>query len=727
MKLLRVLLVAALALPFPVLSQENAGPDKSKVKEGHSLHGEVFNEGPRQKAVLIEGTGHVHFPATSNHPDVQKFIDQGVGQVHGFWYFEAERSFRQAAMLDPDCAIAYWGMAMAHSGNSTNSKRAKGFIAEAVKRKNFATDREGMYIDALNEFLNSKKNSENSARDITNAHKDIADKYPEDLEALAFYGLQVYKNRGTLKLTYEQVDEVLEKVFQREPMHPAHHYRIHHWDYKDAAKALKSSALCGQGSPGIAHMWHMPGHIYSRLKRYDDAAWQQEASTRVDHAHMMRARLMPDQIFNFAHNSEWLIRDLMFIGRVHDAKELARNMIELPRHPKFNTLGTRGSAGYGRDRLFDVLYRFELWQELIDACSTTYLEPTDAEKEQLKRLRHLGAALFENNDHEEGERVLKELDERVDKAKKAKAKPADLTAIEQIIASVKGHRAFADGDYKEAFTQFKKANEDQLVQARVQALAEDTDNAVKAAQAYVKTRENQVQPLAGLVEVLWLAGRKDEAGKEFKKLRDMSSSIQLESPVFARLAPIARDLGMPDDWRVKKGWAADVGVRPELDKLGPFRWQPSPAPEWLLRDADNKIHSRTDYAGKPVIMMFYLGYGCLHCAEQIQAFGGAAAKFRAAGIDLIAVSSDDMEGLRFSQKNYKDGPVPFPLVSDGELEAFKAFRAYDDFEGLPLHGTFLVDGQGLVRWQDISHEPFMDTNFLLKEAQRLLSQELKVR
>ena len=66
-------------------------------------------------------------------------------------------------------------------------------------------------------------------------------------------------------------------------------------------------------------MWHMPGHIYSKLKRYADAAWQQEASARVDHAHMIRARLMPDQIHNFAHNNEWLIRNLIFIGRVHDA------------------------------------------------------------------------------------------------------------------------------------------------------------------------------------------------------------------------------------------------------------------------------------------------------------------------------------------------------------------------------------------------------------------------
>ena len=63
---------------------------------------------------------------------------------------------------------------------------------------------------------------------------------------------------------------------------------------------------------------------------------------------------------------------------------------------------------------------------------------------------------------------------------------------------------------------------------------------------------------------------------------------------------------------------------------------------------------------------------------------------------------------------------PYPIVSNEKLDVFKAYRAYDDFEKMPLHGTFLVDGNGLVRWQDISYEPFTETKFLLDEARRLL-------
>ena len=73
-----------------------------------------------------------------------------------------------------------------------------------------------------------------------------------------------------------------------------------------------------------------------------------------------------------------------------------------------------------------------------------------------------------------------------------------------------------------------------------------------------------------------------------------------------------------------------------------------------------------------------------------------------------------------SLKSYGDKPFPFALLSNTALDAFKANRAYDDFENRPLHATLLIDAQGLVRWQDISHEPFRDVDFLLQESKRLL-------
>ena len=103
-------------------------------------------------------------------------------------------------------------------------------------------------------------------------------------------------------------------------------------------------------------------------------------------------------------------------------------------------------------------------------------------------------------------------------------------------------------------------------------------------------------------------------------------------------------------------------------------------------------------------------------------FGPMTKDFADNNVSLLAISTDDLAGLKKSIDNYKGGPIPFPLLSNVELDVFKAYRCYDDFEKLPLHGTFLIDAQGKVRWQDISHEPFQDAKFLLAEAKRLLAQ-----
>ena len=785
-------------------SDEAAKPaedEQADILAGHSFHGEAFNEGPRQAAYLMDGLGRVKFTATTSSPMAQRFITQGVAQLHGFWTFEAERSFRQAAAIDAECAMAYWGMALANKGNQ---KRAKGFMKQAMKYKEKASRREQLYIDALNTFINhdQKKKKERGDK-YTKALERLIYEFPDDIEAKAFLALQLWANRsdGTPIASHLAVDALLQQVLAVEPQHPCHHYRIHLWDYQKPELAVNSAAECGQALPAIAHMWHMPGHIFSRLKRYNDAAWQQEASARVDHAHMMRDGVLPDQIGNFAHNNEWLIRNLNHVGRVQDAIDLSKNMIELPRHPKYNTLAKRGSTSYGRDRLFETLARYERWDEMISLCSTPYLEPTDIESQQVKRLRNLSRAYFRKGDVEAGGIHLADLERRLnekkaarDKAveeskKKAEEKAIDqkkineaaaaaeqkarddggdeealtkakteaeqktreeqlkankkdidkavadakkphdgkVRELEQAVNELKGLRALGENDAKQAYELLKKSRGiDTMFLAHVQHQAGETEEAIKTARKYVDGHKGEVHPLAMLTELLWQAEKKDEAKKIFDQLRDASSPIDLNSPVFTRLEPIAAAFEFDADWRVQKAPADDIGVRPSLDSLGPFRWKPSPAPTWVLKDSQDQIQALSDYEGRPVIVIFYLGYGCLHCAEQLQKFSPKMQEYKDAGIDMIAVSTDDLAGLKISIANYEGGELPIRLLANAELDVFQAYRCYDDFEKQPLHGTFLIDGEGLIRWQDISYEPFNDPDFLLKEAKRLLAKEPQV-
>jgi peroxiredoxin len=124
--------------------------------------------------------------------------------------------------------------------------------------------------------------------------------------------------------------------------------------------------------------------------------------------------------------------------------------------------------------------------------------------------------------------------------------------------------------------------------------------------------------------------------------------------------------------------------------------------------------------GRPVLLVFYLGGGCAHCIEQLTLLADKSKDFEERGIRIVAVSSD-RAGLRSTATAKGRDTFPFPLVSDQSLKTFKAYRAYDDFEKMPLHATFLIDGGGKVRWQDISYEPFTDVTFLLAESRRLLA------
>ncbi len=746
---------------------EDVEKSLKEVLEGHSTHGEAFNEGPRQSAYLMGGTGNIHFPVTTDSKEAQAFIEQGVGQLHGFWYLEAERSFRQAAALDEDCAMAYWGAAMAAY---SKRPRSQGFIKEAVSRIDSVSEREKLYIQALEKYFSDKeKDKKKRAQNYLKDLESIVIKYPDDLEAKAFVAHRIWHNarEGTPISSYVSLNSLIEDILVVEPLHPAHHYMIHLWDYRHPENAVQAAARCGVSGPSIAHMWHMPGHIYSRLKRYEDAVYQQEASARVDHAHMMRDRVMPDEINNFAHNNEWLIRNLSFVGRARDAMELAVNMTQLPRHPKYNTLKkSGGSASYGRRRLLQILREYQLYDEAIELCQSSVLAVKSNPLEQLKTLRLLGCsaamvgrqdllaqAKFELGELIEGaesekadlEKQISKLNASLDREADAPPRPEDkkfdekkaklhlkqakdkasknkqkLDRLKKSQLAIDGYELVAKEDYAEGLKKLEAATgEDVSWLGELQFLAGESEKGLEKIAEQVKRRPSEVIPLARLAYLQFQNGDNELSQDSLEKLRNTSGSMDLDMLLFNRLAPVSMELGIGKRWMKEIGPAADIGFRPPLESLGPFRWSPSPAPQWSLTDSENQTIGSDDFIGQPYIAIFYLGHGCLHCAEQLQAFGPRVADFEKNGIKMIAISTDDQNGLLKSIEDAGTGS-PIRLASDAEHEIFRKFRSFDDFENQPLHGTFLIDGMGKIRWQDISYQPFMDHQFLLAESERLL-------
>jgi peroxiredoxin/tetratricopeptide (TPR) repeat protein len=463
---------------------------------------------------------------------------------------------------------------------------------------------------------------------------------------------------------------------------------------------------------------------------------------------MNAARVMPEQIHNYAHNNDWLVQNLVYIGRVHDAIDLAKNLIELPRLGP----GKQQAWRMGRDRLLDTLVSFEQWKELVALDSTMYLTPDEDPSREIARLRALGVAYFNLGDSMRGQEKLDALKqmlgarraERITAADKAAAeaekanKPegdiakamaeamrsfaGQIKEIESACAELRAYRALSQGNADETRKQLELAKIGSSPRiARVHQRLGDFDKAVELAREKVKSDPGQVLPHAILAGTLWQKGERDEAIKSFKSLRERSSQLDLDIPVFAELSPIAAELNLPADWRTSPGVSPDAGIRPDLAALGPFRWHPYEAPGFTLKTENLETVSLGDFHGKPVLVVFYLGAGCSHCIEQLNALSPVTKGFTDAGIEVLAVGTDTSDGLKRAFEKSKDGKgYPFRVVSDHDLGAFRAFRSFDDFETIPLHGTFLIDGNGLVRWQNISYQPFKDMDWLLGESKRLL-------
>lgn len=794
-------LALLVALCSPAAAQE--------LLEGHSGHGEAFNEGPRQAAYLIDAPASVKFPVTVAREDLQTLFNQGVAQLHGFWYFEAERSFRQVAAEDPDCAMAYWGMAMA---NVDNEERAAGFARVAWLKRGLVSERERMFIDAIANYHGvgtpeepqpepedqaatpadrpgsggpdesspapktraekeaeakaaeaKRKLSEQRAAQLVEDYEDILWAYPDDIEAKAFLVNRLWMNRyrGHPISSRHANEALLQQIFAAEPMHPAHHYRIHLWDSKETAEHVVEAAVkSGPSNPSCAHMWHMGGHIFARLGRHTDAAWQQEASARVDHERMIRDKILPDQIHNFAHNNEWLTRSMRHHGRVAEAVDLAKNMIELPRHPKWNTLDQRGcSASYGRQRLLETLQLYEQWDQLAALADTMYLEPSEEAVDGALRSYALGVAHAWRGDGPGFEREVAALEAML--AREKLARVDDLEAAEEAalaaeyddedvrlamedaleehartlddlrdkLDALRALRAVLAGEELEqnlALLEELRYERTHLARQLLEAgLAADDDErierAVELAREAAEDADGQLVPHATLAHVLFAAGETEEALEVFDGLRAWSARADLELPPFQRLAPLAAARGLGSDWRVPFELPADVGERGDLAQLGPLRWTPPWAEPWTAPDAFGGELSLDDYQGRPVIVIFFLGFGCVHCVEQLQAFAPAQPEFAKAGIDIVTIGTNSVSELHEAFGGDPDDTgYPFPVLADPSMELFKLYRSFDDFEDMPLHGTFLVDPDGRQRWQDISYEPFMDWEFLLEESQRLL-------
>ncbi len=145
------------------------------------------------------------------------------------------------------------------------------------------------------------------------------------------------------------------------------------------------------------------------------------------------------------------------------------------------------------------------------------------------------------------------------------------------------------------------------------------------------------------------------------------------------------------------GRPADVGQRPDLKLTWSLPLRPSAAPDLAVAGSGRRPAPAGGFRGRPIVILFYLGHGCVHCVEQLKAFQKLREQYKQAGLELVAISTDTPQELFDSLNSGIEGGPNFTFLSaDAERNVFKAYRAFDDFENQPLHGTFF----DRRRWAD---------------------------
>lgn len=141
---------------------------------------------------------------------------------------------------------------------------------------------------------------------------------------------------------------------------------------------------------------------------------------------------------------------------------------------------------------------------------------------------------------------------------------------------------------------------------------------------------------------------------------------------------------------------------------------PQKAPAWRLSDAQGTMHELRDFAGKRVVLVFFRGMSCLHCVEQLRMLAGRGKSLREAGVVVVAISSNAWAAGDANPD--KDSDFPFLVLADGAQEVFKQYGCYT--RG-PMHGVFAIDGQGQIRWRNVSETPFSNIDRILEVSAQL--------
>jgi tetratricopeptide (TPR) repeat protein len=293
-------------------------------------------------ATLVSGIGEQHHPVATKNAEAQQFFDQGLRYIYAFNHDEAARSFERAADLDPELAMAYWGVAEAIGPNYNDPASDERFhqahaaIAKALHLSAHATPSEREYIAAmaLRFPADPKSDLKKAAEAYHDAMRELVQHYPDDLDAATLFAesgmnlrpWQLWHHDGTAEAGTDEIVATLESVIQRDPSHVgANHYYIHAVEASNhPERALPSANRLAALAPGAGHLVHMPAHTYIRTGDFDAAELTNVAAAKVDEAYIAATGVQGMYpMMYYSHNLHFIATAAAMEGRYADSWQAA--------------------------------------------------------------------------------------------------------------------------------------------------------------------------------------------------------------------------------------------------------------------------------------------------------------------------------------------------------------------------------------------------------------------
>lgn len=289
--------------------------------------------------------GQVHFPVSCNAA-AQEHFDRGAALLHSFWFAPSREAFAAAATADPNCGMAYWGIAMTWLDNPLGGAAAPASVqagraaVEQARAIGAPTPREQGFIDAIEVFYKDADTVDFRTRALAyeQAMERVHLANPDDREAAIFYALALNITALPTDKTFANTLKaagILEGVFNEQPDHPAvAHYLIHSYDYPPIAQqGLGAARRYATIAPAVPHAQHMPSHIFTRL-----GYWQESVDTNRES--LVAARAGAGQVqpgvapVDALHPMDYLMYAYLQMARDEQANGILNEVRSLGRAPE---------------------------------------------------------------------------------------------------------------------------------------------------------------------------------------------------------------------------------------------------------------------------------------------------------------------------------------------------------------------------------------------------------